>query len=258
MRDFHRLVVFVDEKVVLPQTWHESSARVGHGRGHVDQLDAAPETKALVVARPFGRLLRLLSMRRHHDRGDDRGDDQREAGHTETHGLGLTLLPTSITTIDVRDDAIFGTEADAVPADLACGGDRDGERRFAAGPKHRRVDGGAAAAHEAAIPLVYEHDRGDAVQRRARGRIADDAANGQSIAVAVVTQRHELERLDCGRLRRFRCGGGARFASNGRFAQGAARDDRERGHAAADQEADGRHGGESGTRAGVACREQSS
>src|SRR5206468_4277491 len=111
VRDFHRLIVFVDEKVVSPKTWHESSARIGYGRGHVDQLDAAPETKALLVARPYGRLLRLLSMRRHHNRGDDHGDDQR-AGHTETFSI-----PTSITTIDVRDDAIFSTEADAVAAD---------------------------------------------------------------------------------------------------------------------------------------------
>src|SRR5262245_1434618 len=101
-------------------------------------------------------------MRRHDDRGDDCGDDQRETGHTDT-----LSIPTPITTIAVRDDAIFSTETDAVAADLACSGDCDGERRFAARPQHRRVDYGAAAAHEAAIPLVYEHDRGEAVQRRA-------------------------------------------------------------------------------------------
>src|SRR5262249_24144189 len=129
VRDLDRLIVFVDEKIFSLQIWHESSARVGHGRSHVDQLDTASEPKPLLVARPNGCLLRLLSVRRHHDRGDNRGNDQTETGHT-----GTLSIPTSITTIDVRDDAIFSTETDAVAADLACSGNRYGERRFAARP----------------------------------------------------------------------------------------------------------------------------
>ena len=41
-----RLVVFVDDEVLLPQTGNESSVRVGHRRRHVDQFDAALEAEA--------------------------------------------------------------------------------------------------------------------------------------------------------------------------------------------------------------------
>ena len=247
VRDFHRLVVFVDDE-----------SRPGRRPGTNRPLASDTVAVTLISSTPLlkrkpcsssgrtGALLRLLSMRRHHDCGDDGGDDQRKSGHTDigmgqAAGVSYHVLSSHFCHDDRRAgrrDRRSGSSRGTGRSGLRAGTVTT-NARFAARPQHRRVDDGAAAADEAAIVLEQEHDRGDAVQRRARCRIADDAANGQSIAVAVVTRAPRaraalsLARLLAVPVPRVAPDSLRTVASP----PGAARDDRERGHAAKD------HGG---------------
>ncbi len=74
------LIVFVDEEVLLPETGHESAARVGHRRRDVDQLDAAlePERIATLIGARGGRLLPA-----------QRGDGQKNGGERRTQFLNF-------------------------------------------------------------------------------------------------------------------------------------------------------------------------
>ena len=49
MRDLDRLVVFVDDEVVLGRARQEAPCAIGDRGGHVDQLDAALEAEPLLA-----------------------------------------------------------------------------------------------------------------------------------------------------------------------------------------------------------------
>ena len=95
--------------------------------------------------------------------------------------------------IEMGDDPVVGSEADAVAADVGGAGHGHHERRLAARLERGRVDGGAAAREESAVRRKQEDDRRQPIHPGAR-RVADDAANGEPIADAFVSERDELER----------------------------------------------------------------
>ena len=98
-------------------------------------------------------------------------------------------------------------------------------------------DRDAAARQESAIAVEEEHDRGEPIHGRARWRIAHDAANGQSIAVAFVTERDELERQRRRRRSRRRL-----VRRVGRPVRSATQNDDDGRHAGEDEGTDGDHG----------------
>jgi hypothetical protein len=87
----------------------------------------------------------------------------------------------------MRDDLVAASEADAIAMESLQAGYRDGEVRFYANCGFDRC---AAARDEAAVTIEDDHDRCESLYRAGRGvrpaRIADDAANDQTIAVAFV------------------------------------------------------------------------
>ena len=86
MRDLDRPVVFEDEEVVLAQPWDESTAGVGHRRRHVDQLDAAAESKRVVGFATVGRR-RLLTLERCDQDREQRGDERQQTSRGLSHAV---------------------------------------------------------------------------------------------------------------------------------------------------------------------------
>src|SRR5258706_10425713 len=100
----------------------------------------------------------------------------------------------STATVDVRDDAVLASEAHAIAADSVGAGHGNGEAGFPSRTEGWRFDGRAAAAKKSPVVLEHEHHGRHAIQRPAGGRIPDDTTHDQSIAVALVTERDELDR----------------------------------------------------------------
>ena len=72
MRDLHRLVVLVQEEVLLPETRHETAGRIGDRDVDVDQLDAALEAEAVLR---LGARANLPIGRDQRNRGSHRGGE---------------------------------------------------------------------------------------------------------------------------------------------------------------------------------------
>src|SRR5262249_39693241 len=98
----------------------------------------------------------------------------------------------TVAPIDVRDDALIGSEAHAVASDTARARHGDDERRFSSGTERRVIDRRASARQESAVAVEQENHRVEALDPRAC-RIPDHAAHDQPIAFALVAERHELE-----------------------------------------------------------------
>src|SRR5439155_15120824 len=77
MRHGLRLVVFVDEEIVLAQPGHEAAVRIDHCRRDVDQFDAALEAESRIGILPRLRRRRWLPLRRD---GGDRDRHEQEKG----------------------------------------------------------------------------------------------------------------------------------------------------------------------------------
>ena len=78
VRDLLFLAILEQTKVLLPQTGHETAARVRNGCRHVDELHAGAEAEDLG-------LLRLLAARRHDQRGAERSDNRRRLPAAAVH-----------------------------------------------------------------------------------------------------------------------------------------------------------------------------
>ena len=195
MRDGHRLVVLVDDEVLLAQAGDEPAAGVGHRRRDVDQLDAALEAEARLLG--FG--LRRRRLRRRLlpvQRDDERREQRRRASR-------LRMMPRMIVTASPVRRARRST----------CGTIRSSVRKLtryrptspAPGTVTTKIDSPPAAA-PAASTVTRPLDRNPpsrlkrkttAVSRSTAApdcRIAHDAADGQAIAVPFVAERHQLER----------------------------------------------------------------
>ena len=72
MCDLLELILFVDDEVFLPQARHEPPGAIGHGRRHVDQVDAAAEAELLLLLS-----CHVGAAGQHDGGGDDRETDPR-------------------------------------------------------------------------------------------------------------------------------------------------------------------------------------
>ena len=95
--------------------------------------------------------------------------------------------------VQVPDRLVVRLEAHAIPADVAAK-DRDGKRGLAAWNERQRIHRGTAARKIPAVPIENRDHRGQVMHFSAAGRITDDSAYGQRLAITLVIQCNQLER----------------------------------------------------------------